>query len=252
MTEDALLSGLDLTRLGEADRLVAGAAQRLRAEALDGRLAPALARLDPAMRGALDLLVQEMARLGAEVEAARQAVEAAQRGREAAIRLDPLRYIPGSRGRPAGLPSDRFDLAADDAAFNGAGWYEAERSSRGAWRWGGRHGPYSTLLVPTLGGGALRLGLHLSMPFQSTFDLEAATLLANGQPLDLRLQEGSTDRAPRLSAEFDLPEDGGTGSLSLVLMAPRHHMAAAEGETPSDSRALGPGFVGLTLERRAG
>lgn len=248
---DTSLSGLDLSQLAEADRLIAEAALRLRAEAIHGRMAPLLEKLEPATREIVGQLVTEIARAGLQAEAARQAVEASQRSREAAIRLDPLRYIPGTRVVPRVAPPASVVIQADAEDFTGTGWYEAERSGHRAWRWSGRNGNYATLLVPSLGGGRLRIALHLMMPFGGKLDLGATTLLANAVALPLRLREGSHAGAPVLEAEHELPEDHGTGSLALVLISPPHRQAEQPGQPVTDRRALGPGLVKAEIERIA-
>ena len=55
-------------------------------------------------------------------------------------------------------------MEADDPAFRGQGWWQAERTAAGALRWAG-FADRASLLLPALGGGTLSLVLDVRSPF---------------------------------------------------------------------------------------
>jgi hypothetical protein len=215
---------------------------------------PSLAPLDPATRAAFEHLLDQVARLSAEVETLSQTQEAARRSREVRLRLDPLRAIPADRvaaalgGTPEQEVPAQFALDAAAPEFNGTGWYAAEVSPGGSLRWSGA-ARCASLLLPPLGGGRLRLALSLRVPYGTALDLGQHDLFLDGLPLALRPVSGGAQSGV-FEAEVELPPLG-AGSRCVLLLH------GEQWEDPStgprrDPRRLGLGLAWLRLERMEG
>ncbi|MGG5821034.1 hypothetical protein [Falsiroseomonas sp. HW251] len=170
--------------------------------------------------------------------------------REERMRRDPLPFIPEARRAAARAPAREpeagaFELSADDPAWRGQGWWPLERTQSGPLRW---TGPAScaAVLLPALGGGALRVTLNVRAPF--------------GIPLDIARYELELDGAPLSFGT--LANDGVTGRFSaLVTIAPMPPLtrvalliAGAWHEDPDtgprrELRKLGLGLMRVRLER---
>jgi hypothetical protein len=225
----------------EADMAVEDAAARLRAQALRQRLEPALGSVPPVVRTALEAIIDEIGRVDAGAEAARQAAAAQQRSRGDWLQIDPLRHIPEDRGAPLPLPPSRFEAEADDADFTGFGWYPAERAGGESWRWSGL-APAASVVIPDLGLGAVAIELDVIMPFSTPFRAEAVSLLADGEPLSFEAVGVNGSRAT-LAATWEGREVTGV-NLGLVILGPR--LPDPRG---TDSRQLGLGLRRVAAER---
>ncbi|WP_426957404.1 hypothetical protein [Muricoccus radiodurans] len=239
---ETLSDGLDLAALRRADRAVEDAAARARAGAIRDRLENLIAVCDPALRALAEALIAEIGRADARAEAAAQAALETRRSRGEWISLDPLRHIPEGRAAPPPPPPRRVAVHAADPAFHGFGWHSAEGTGAESWRWSGTDRAAS-IILPSLGGGRLMIRLDVVAPFQAALDASAITVLANGQPLELLLVRAAPSRAT-LGADYTAPEDGGHGSLVLVLLGPSFADAAGP-----DTRVLGVGLRSVTVER---
>lgn len=243
---------LDLSPDRRASVLTAAALEASHTARLRLGAGPSLAPLDPATRAAFEHLLDQVARLSAEVETLSQAQEVSRRSREVRLRLDPLRAIPPDRVTAAlvtpeeGAPA-QFALDAGAPEFNGTGWYGAEAMPGGSLRWSGAT-RCASLLLPSLGGGRLRIAVSLRTPYGASLDLEQHDLFLDGLPLPLRPISGG-GQSGVFEAEAELPPSG-AGTRSVLLLH------GAQWEDPStgprrDPRRLGLGLGWVRLERLA-
>jgi hypothetical protein len=233
-----------------ADRLLDAALQRRHAVRLREEAAPMLVRLPPDARSFGEHLIEEIARLSAQVEALAQANAEAELTRAERIRIDPLRMIPAAR-RAAALAAapdaehGPFALEAADDAFLGFGWFTPERTQSGSLRWSGA-ARCATLLLPALGGGELVLTLSLRAPFGTVLDLAAQDFFLDGVPLNLATvsNDGTTGI---FEARVALPEHPAGARVTLLLHGAQHE-DPAEGPR-RDTRRLGLGLAWARIER---
>lgn len=167
--------------------------------------------------------------------------------REARLARDPLRFIPEARRAAAAAPPAApepgpFELRPDDPDFVGFGWWEAERTAEGALRWSGL-GPSASVLLPALGGSALRVALRLRAPFGIPLTLEGATLLLDGRPLAL-VTLANDGVVGEFAAQATLPPLPALAHIVLLLHGPRHADPGGR-----DARRLGLGLYALRLDR---
>jgi len=174
---------LDLAAIG--GRLVEDALVAAERGRLAAALAPILSQLPEASRGpaeaAAAVLTEHLARFGAGIEALRQELESARRSRETLLRIDPLVFAEPDRGGPAPPPKLRWETSVVGDGFVGFNWHHPERDDRIGWRWAGP-GPVSTVRLPTLGGGRLRLTLTLLVPFGQPFAEDAVLAFLDYMP----------------------------------------------------------------------
>lgn len=170
--------------------------------------------------------------------------------REARLRRDPLAFIPPARlaaaAGAAPLPeAGPFLIEADDPAFCGQGWWQAERTAAGALRWSGAS-RCAALLLPALGGGALLLTLVVRAPFGVPLDIARYDLLLDGVPLAFAAIE--TDGVVgRFAARATLPPMPAAARVALLL-----HGAwdtDPDAGPRRDTRSLGLGLMAVRLER---
>lgn len=223
--------GLDLSAMRRAGEAVDAAAARIRTQAILDRLSPDLAALPLTVRQALEGLIEEIGRISAEAEAARQAATEARRERGDWLRIDPLRHMPEDRGTPPPLPPSRVEIHAADPDFVGFGWHSAEGRGRESWRWSGLS-PVASVVVPDLGPGTVALELDIELPFRHPFGPNSLTILANGEPLELTATLREAHRGT-FSALWEGAEAPGA-NLGLVLVGP-----LVRDPTGRDSRQLG-------------
>ncbi len=244
---------LDLSPERRAELLVEGALELEHAARLKLGAAPKLAQVDAGTRSLVEHLLEEIARLSAQLDTLAQAQEEARRSRETRLRLDPIREIPAERlaavltPPPEPLPGPYArDAAAPDLV--GLGWYPPERAQSGTLRWSGA-GRCATLILPALGGGRLRVTLALRAPYGQPLILADHDWFLDGEPLALRqVSGGSSDGV--FEAEVTLPESGAHGRAVLLL----HGLQWADPATGPrrDPRRLGLGLGWLRLERAEG
>ncbi|WP_338662847.1 hypothetical protein VQH23_22220 [Pararoseomonas sp. SCSIO 73927] len=225
---------LNLHALREADEALSEAAARARAEALRARMGAELEALAPPVRDVVERLIDAIGAVSAEAGAARQAATEFRRERGDWLQIDPLRHIPEERAAIPPPPPARFELNAADPDFVGYGWYGPEGRGRESRRWSGQAAAAS-VVVPGLGPGAIRLEIHLELPFGLPFLEDSVAILANGEPLDMTLAEADANRAV-LIARWEGFEAAGA-NLGLVLLGPVH--ADPRGR---ETRRLGVGF----------
>lgn len=214
---------------------------RLRAAVPDGA--------DDAVRAVAAPLIEELARLGAQLDALAQAQHAQALSRAEMLRIDPLRMIPPARLAAAQAaapdPGHTFAIEAGDAAFTGFGWHPAERTDRGTLRWSGQ-ARCASLLLPALGGGEVVLSLSLRAPFGLPLDLGACDLFLDGMPLTAAIvaEDGP---GVIVEARATLPPATAEGRITLLLLGPRHPDPAPGPRR--DPRLLGLGLAWARLER---
>jgi hypothetical protein len=234
----------DFTDLSPADRQIAAALIETRRERLLADLTGLIAATDPQTQALAKGLVDAMATLSAEISLVRESVEQAHRTHAQRVRIDPLPLIPESG--PAERPA-RFELHAASSAFDGMGWYPAERQGDLSWRWSGL-APTACLLLPSLGGGPLSARLELLMPFSQPFPTAPLAIQVNGAPVPLAAA-GAEGQTTAFQAEFTLPEDEGFGHFTLAF--PQLHVTDPAPPGRRDGRVLGIGIRRLILESRA-
>jgi len=236
--------GLDLAAMHEASEAVEAAAARAATAALRARMEDDLAALSPSLRGVMERLIGEMGRIGARAESAWQAATETRRSRGEWLQIDPLRHIPEDRGTPLPPPPTQIELRADDPDFVGFGWHPAERNAQESWRWSGL-APAASIILPDLGLGGVEIELDIVFPFGHPFDLDAVTILVDGEPLQLSAAQVSGSRAT-LIAFWEGREVAG-GNLGLVILGPS--LADPKG---IDARSLGLGIRRLFATRVKG
>jgi hypothetical protein len=243
---------LDLSPDRRAAALIESALLHAQAARMREVAAPFLARLDPDSRLFGEYLVEEVARLSAQVEALAQLREADALSREARMRIDPLRFIPAERQHAAAeaeaMPEEgpvAFDVASD--AFVGFGWYPAEQTDSGALRWSGPS-RCATVQLPALGGGPLRVTLALRAPFGAKLDLPRQDVFLDGLKLELEqtAQEGAVATCQGVAILPELP----AGARLTLLLHGERYTDPATGPV-RDTRTLGLGLGWLRIERAA-
>lgn len=233
-----------------AAALVEAALERRHAERLHEHAAPLLAAMEEAPRLAAELLLAELARTHARLDALEAAQQAASRSREERIRLDPLRHIPAERLAAAlgeAPAPETGPCALDPAApdFVGFGWWQAERTEGGSLRWSGA-ARCATLLLPALGGGELLLTLSLRAPFGKPLDLEGEDIFLDGVPLAFRTLT-SDGVVGVFAARASLPAMPAGAKLTLLLHG-RQYEDPATGPR-RDTRRIGLGLLWARIER---
>jgi len=233
-----------------AAALVNAALERRHAERLLDEAAPLLGAVEDTPRALAEVLIAELARLNARLDAAEDAQRAAARSREERIRLDPLRYIPAERLAAAlgGAPAPEEGPAVIDPAapeFVGFGWWQAEPTEGGSLRWSGAS-RCATLLLPALGGGELLVTLRLRAPFGVKLDLAAQDFFLDGVPL--RFEAVSNDGVTGVfSARASLPAMPAGAKLCLLLHGAQYDDPATGPKR--DTRRIGPGLIWARIER---
>jgi len=233
-----------------AATLLDAALERQHADRLFGAADHFLAKLPAEGSGLGRLLLAELARLAARVEALEQAAAAASLAREERLRIDPLRAIPAERVAAAQSPAPVAEtgpvtLDPGDPDFTGFGWWEAERTASGSLRWSGA-ARCATLLLPALGGGELVLKLCLRMPFGLPFDIAEHDWFLDGMPLSFATSS-SDGVVGVFEARATLPPMPAGARVALLL-----HGRQSEDPGPApmrDTRRMGLGLVWARLER---
>jgi hypothetical protein len=230
--------------------LVDAALERRNLARLRDDAAPLVEALPPEAQPFAELVLHELARSAARLDALEAAQEEARLSREERLRLDPLRFIPAARlaaalGPGAAAEAGPIAVTPGEPDFIGHGWWDVEQTEGGSLVWSGA-ARCATVLLPALGGGELVLTLCLRSPFGLPLDLGEQDLFLDGVPLDFATISndgtvGIFEARPVLS---DLP----AGSrLTLLLHGPMK-------EDPSrgprrDTRQIGLGLVWARLER---
>jgi hypothetical protein len=233
-----------------AAQLLDAAVERQHADRLFGAADHFLAALPAEGSGLGRLLLAELARLAARVEALEQTAAAASLAREERLRIDPLRAIPPERVAAAGLHAPRPEtgpVTVDpaDPGFTGFGWWEAERTASGSLRWSGA-ARCATLLLPALGGGEMVLNLCLRIPFGLPFDIAEHDWFLDGMPLSFATTS-SDGVLGVFEARASLPPMPPGARLALLLHGRQYE---DPGRGPMrDTRRMGLGLVWARLER---
>jgi hypothetical protein len=233
-----------------AATLLDAALERQHADRLFGAADHFLAKLPAEGSGLGRLLLGELARLAARVEALEQAAAAAALAREERLRIDPLRAIPAERVAAAQSPAPVAEtrpvtLDPGDPDFTGFGWWEAERAASGSLRWSGA-ARCATLLLPALGGGEMVLNLCLRMPFGLPFDIAEHDWFLDGMPLSFATTS-SDGVVGVFEARATLPPMPVGARVALLL-----HGRQSEDPAPGpmrDPRRMGLGLIWARLER---
>lgn len=239
------------TRQRPADRLVVEALTASQVERFRPRFEAAFEDPQPGVRALAAAALSALADLATEMELSRQEMERRWRTKAERIRIDPLPMIPEDRrtpppeeARPAPPPPpSRLVLRADAAGLIGFGWFPAETDGSVAWRWSGPT-PCASLLLPSLGGGRLRLTLTLRSPFGHPCDGEGIMVFANAAPAELWQEDGHGGTRARFAADLELEPDAGDGRLAVVL-----HIPVFRDPQGMDTRVLGYGLEEVVLER---
>jgi hypothetical protein len=211
---------------------------------------PFLARLDRDARLFGEYLVEEVARLSAQVEALAQLRNADALSRAERLRIDPLPFIPAARRDAAAGPPElpetgpfAMDTASED--FIGFGWYPAEETEAGPLRWSGP-ARFATVQLPGLGGGPVQVTLALRAPFGVPFDPAQHDVFLDGLKLELEVlsRDGAVNTCRGLAMLPDLP----AGSRVALLLTGTRFTDAASGPR-RDTRELGLGLGWVRIER---
>jgi hypothetical protein len=170
--------------------------------------------------------------------------------REELLARDPLRFIPTVRLAAAKGPAPEPEagpvtIEADDPAFCGQGWWQAERTAAGALRWSGL-APCATMLLPALGGGALLVTLTVRAPFGVPLDIAAHDILLDGAPLAFDTIE-SDGVIGRFAARALLPPMPAMARVALLVQGARH--GDPDTGPRRDTRLLGLGLMAVRVER---
>ncbi len=210
-----------------------------------------LARLTEAaaVRPAQEVLLQELARLAARVEAMEERQAAERRSREELLRIDPLPFIPLARQQSVVAPTPPLVMLHEqdvaDPDFQGAGWWGVERLGDGPLRWSGA-ARAATVLLPGLGGGTLEVTLRLRAPFGQQIEIAEHSAFVDGVPVALEGLEVGRG-AGTFRGRATLPDMPPGARVTLLLTGPR-------GEDPSSApsrvkRRLGLGLYWVRIER---
>lgn len=211
---------------------------------------PLLERLAPDARIVSEFLIEEVARLAAQVEALGQMQREAAMTRQERLRIDPLPYIPAARRIAARSPEAAAEegpvfVEAGTPDFVGYGWYNIEPTEGGVLRWSGQ-GPWASLLLPALGGGDLVLTVAVHAPFGSGLDMAAEEWVLDGMPLVFETLSND-GRSGLFSARVTLlARPAGSRATLLLRTTPRTDPALGPRRDP---RALGLGLSWARIER---
>ncbi|SFK68158.1 hypothetical protein [Falsiroseomonas stagni] len=211
---------------------------------------PLLDRLGPDARIMSEFLIEELARLAAQLDAVAQSQREAALTRQERLRIDPLPTIPAARRIAARSPEAAAEegpvfVEAGTPDFIGFGWYGIEPTEGGVLRWSGQ-APWASLLLPALGGGDLVLTVAVRAPFGSGLDMAAEEWVLDGMPL--LFETLSNDGVTGLfSARVTLLErPAGSRATLLIRTTPRTDPATGPRR---DARALGLGLSWARVER---
>ncbi|NKC31369.1 hypothetical protein [Falsiroseomonas selenitidurans] len=243
---------LDLSPDRLAATLAEAGLQHAQAARMREAAGPFLARLDADSRLFGEYLVEEIARLSAEVQAMAQLQQAEALSRAERLRIDPLPFIPAARQDAAAGPAPQpesgpfaADVASED--FIGFGWYPAEPTDAGALRWSGA-GRCATVQLPGLGGGQLAVTLALRAPFGVELDLGEQDVFLDGMKLELEVlsRDGPVSVCRGTAILGPLP----AGSRVALLLQGARYADPATGPL-RDTRQLGLGLGWVRIERAA-
>ncbi len=227
--------------------LVASHAVRLREAA-----GPLLERLGPDARIMSEFLIEELARMAAQVEAVAQAQREAALTRQERLRIDPLPHIPAARriaARSAEASPEEGPVVveAGEPGFIGFGWFGVEPTEGGVLRWTGQ-APWASLLLPALGGGDLLLTVSVRAPFGSGLDMAAEDWVLDGMPLAFETLSNDGVAGVFAARVTLLERPAGSRATLLVRTTPRSDPATGPRRDP---RALGLGLAWARIERAA-
>lgn len=227
----------------EIGALIDDALAREQAEKLRQRMGPLLESAPPQTRDLVLGLVSVIGALSAQVSILSQSVDQSYKTRAERIRLDPLPFIPQERLTPAIKPNASQVILVGSHGFTGTGWHAPETNGTNFWCWSGA-APNATLLMPTLGGGKLKLLFDMLMPFGRSFDEAAITVLVNDTPITLSASPVKGNGKVYVG-EVDLPEDQGLGSFVLVLQS----VAFRAPSESREQRTLGVGLYAVMVKK---
>lgn len=166
------------------------------------------------------------------------------------MRRDPLAFIPEARRAAARAPAPEpeagpFELAADDPAWCGHGWWPLEHTESGPLRWTGP-APCAAALLPALGGGALRVTLDVRSPFGVPLDIARYDVELDGAALRFETvaNDGVTGRFAAAATIAPMPP------LTRVALLVAGDWHEDPGTGPRrELRKLGLGLMRVVLER---
>ncbi len=241
---------LDLSPDRRATLLIEAGLQSLHAGRLRDGAAPLLAQVDAEARLLAEYLLEEIARLSAQVDALGQAQQEAALTRADRLRIDPLPTIPPARLAAAlgdGPAAEVGPVAVEAGApdFTGFGWHHPEATEGGSLRWSGA-ARCATLLLPAAGGGRLAVSLALRAPYGIPLSLEGQEWFLDGMPL--AFETISNDGVTGLfEAVATIPERPAGSKVTLLL----HGVQFSDPATGPrrDTRLLGLGICWARIER---
>lgn len=233
-----------------AAALVDAALERRHAARLMDDAGPLLAALPAEAQPFAGLVLTELARQAAQIDALGAAQQEAALSREERMRIDPLRFIPKQRLAAAmGPEAEPVDgpvaVDAGDPDFAGSGWWQAERTEGGSLRWSGT-ARCATLLLPALGGGDVVLTLCVRAPFGLPLDIAEHDLFLDGVPLAFRTV-ANDGVIGIFEAPLTLPPMPVGARVTLLLHGPQHEDPASGPKR--DTRRIGLGLGWARLER---
>lgn len=173
-------------------------------------------------------------------------VKKVDRSRTSRIRIDPSPVIQESRHLSgARQKTERFKVDAGSTEFSGTGWYAPETDGANYWRWSGSE-TNSTILLPTLGGGRLRLTLDLLMPFGRSFDDTSFSVFVNDIPVALGSARGKS-KGTLFRGELSLSTTDESDTFTLLLQSTLYN--DPDNSPYREMRVLGVGLYGIVIDK---
>lgn len=242
-SQPSLAAALDLLQAKDAGRLLLDAAGLQVADFLIAQVRAAAGDLlDEPPLSALKIMAAYVGRLHAEILALQADLRRGRLDEAELTALDPLPLCATLAKPPTTAPASRFDLDVG-RPFLGANWHAPETKGHRCWRWSGPQAR-STIVLPSLGSGRLRLCLTLD-PGPDRRVEEVLRVEIGGSAVALERQGDGL----LWTGDFDHDDADPLGHLVVHLIVDPLFEPAGSARDGGSRRKLGVCLHGLQLVR---